>query len=395
MLQPLITQTHFKKLFWAIGLSASCAFLLSCKSGYNRLYEDSDPDENAPVCSGNPSNGSLSDSGVKVYDLISDLSCEKIEDYVLSGQSVGFGNEAGDDDEYRNYETLVEQLASDTDKTVAVISIDYEKTELFTSGELDEANEVLIKHHDKGGLVSISWTPQNPWVDTQSDKLSPIDDSDLAILYGDDADDEAYIAFNDRLTLVIEKLKALEDKNIPVLFSPFPEMNTTTYWYGAHDDNTEVKFKALWKHVYTAVNAKVDNVLWVYAPRSGTTSQRVSALWGYPANLDIISGISYSDEVNISDYDKYRDQDKPMGMTRLAPATSDGTFDNNKYVTELTDRYPYIAYWIAEHDTDNSDDAGTDNIQRSIYRNTKANELMNASDVASAETIVEEQWLKE
>lgn len=393
MHHSLIDPSHSKKFFGTLAILASCLLIISCKSGYNTLYEQSNPDENAPECAATPSNNNLNTAAIRVFDLITDLSCERIENFVLSGQSLGFGNEISGNNSYRNYSNLVENLAANTTKTVAIASIDYEKTALFTSGELDEANAVLIRHSNNSGLVSISWTPQNPWARALDDKLSPTDNTDLAVLYGDDTQITEYVNFNERLTLVIDKLNDLQEQGVSVIFSPFPEMNTTAYWYGAHDNNTEAKFRALWAHVYNRVNAETNNVIWAYAPRSGTTAVRVSALWGYPTNLDIIAAVSYSDEASILDYDRYRDQNKPMGMTRLSPATSDGTFDNRLYASELLERYPFIAYWIADHDTDNSNQANTDNIQRSIIRNLEASALMNNASVASTQTIIDEQWL--
>ena len=97
--------------------------------------------------------------------------------------------------------------------------------------------------------------------------------------------------------------------------------------------------------------------------------------------------------MSILDYDRYRDQNKPLGMTRLAPTTSNGMFDNKRYASELLDRYPFIAYWIADHDTDNTNVANTENIQRSIARNQEANALLNDSTIATTQTIIAEQWL--
>lgn len=393
MLKSFILSSRSKKLALTLSLVTISLTLNGCKSGYNVLYENGTADEDAPSCNSQPSNTNLSASALRVYDLIVDLSCERIPDFVLSGQSTGNGNEISGNDNFRSYNALINQLTQDTGNTPAIVAIDYEKTAQFSSTQLTEANGTLETHHNNSGLVSISWTPLNPWAPNSSNPLAATEDTDLTVLYGTDTTNAVYTAFNDRLTLIIEQLNALDDLNIPVLFSPLPSMNTDEYWYGAHSDNTEAEFRALWQHIYTRVNTQVNNVIWVYAPRSGTTAQRVSALWGYPSNVDVIAGISLSNEINITDYTSYRDQNKPLGMTRLAPSTADGTFDNTLYASELTGRFPFVAYWIADHDTDNSSQPNSSDILRSLINNEKEDSLLSNENIATTQTLISEQWL--
>jgi beta-mannanase len=383
-----------KNSMYALVLLFTALSLSSCKSGYNRTYQISSADEDAPGCDNSPLNSNANANTVALFDLIVDLTCDRIEDYVLVGQSTGNGDEIVDENnDFRNYETLIESPTTDYDKRISIVSIDYENSARFDAATLTRANEQLQEHFLEGGIVSITWTPLNPWTaedGTITNKLAVSDDTDLSLLYGTDTTDASYLSFNSQLDLIAEQLKELSDANIPVLFAPFPEINTDNYWYGANTNNTSNEVIELWTYVFDRLNQEnLTNILWVYAPRSGVTSERLTSTWGYPgtAYVDIVAAISYSDEVSVLDYADLINLDKPMGMTRLAPKSTDGTFDNQNYAVELQGRYPYIAYWIADHDTE------TNSIRRSIVRNNNAEDLLNNDFTATVETIIDEDWL--
>ena len=392
-----------------IALAFACTTLVACKSGYNRLYEDNSPeDEDSPACSASPINESIADNTMKVSDLIADITCTRITGYTLVGQSLGDGNEIQDDqNEFRSYSALVESLFDSHNKRIAIVSIDYEKSQQFDLDQLKEANTSLVAHAEKGGIVSVTWTPLNPWTansnDESIDKLAKTDDTNITLLSGENEPTEilplaAFNEFKEQLTVVIDALKDLDSQEIPVLFAPFPEMNTTEYWYGPSEGNTlgttETEFRALWAHVADEIaKENLTHLLWVYAPRTGSVSERKTATWGYPGKdeVDIVSGISYSNSATIHDYASYLKLDKPLGMTRLAPEKADGTFSNKTYIAELQDKYISIAYWIADHDTSSSEAADS---LLSIKNNTDAKDLLDDSRTATVETIKDKEWLK-
>lgn len=397
-----------------IALVCACTTLAACKSGYNRIYEDSNPeDEDSPACSASPTNENIAEKSQKVFELIADITCTEITGYTLVGQSLGNGDELTDSNNgFHSYKALVEDLFDIEKKRIAVISIDYEKSQQFDLDALKKANLKLKEHSDLGGIVSVTWTPLNPWTvndNETSDTLAQTDKTEITALYGDgtslEGDNQAaYTTFNDQLDVIIEALKDLDSKKIPVLFAPFPQMNTTSYWYGpskdkAEDDasvtpvTTEDEFKELWSHVADELaKENLTHLLWVYAPRTGKESVRKTATWGYPgeSKVDIVASISNSDEVNIPDYSSYIDLDKPLGMTRLAPTTQDGTFSNTDYIAELRGKHQHIAYWIADHDTQNNNG----NIKLSIKSNMDTKALLEDSRTATVETIISKEWLK-
>lgn len=370
----------------------------ACKPGYNRIYDNSDPDD-SPDCIESPISTNASNKTKEVFRLIADLSCDRIEDFTLVGQSLGAGNQIADDaDNNHSYKALIDELFAKTQQKPAIISIDLEEVSRFSETNIDDARAKLKVHSDAGGIISITWTPINPWRnDTDQDPLAPTtkDEEKLSALYSADNSSDARILFDERLTLVANQLSKLSEAGIPVLFAPFPEMNGKYRWYADTSDNTETEFKELWNYVSKAIKDKnPTNLLWVYAPRSGNSVVRANAIWGYPGktNIDIVAGISYSDELNIQDYEKYQDLEKPLGLTRLAPSDQiDGTFDNSFYSQVLPSDNPFIAYWIAEHDTPIE---GESSQKRSIVNNENASTLMKNSKIATLSVVNSKEWIE-
>ncbi|MDZ7924654.1 MAG: glycosyl hydrolase [Marinagarivorans sp.] len=183
----------------------------------------------------------------------------------------------------------------------------------------------------------------------------------------------------------------MSDESVPVLFSPFPSMNTSAMWYGPQGNNDkDDAFIKLWNYTIDKIKAEgLKNIIWVYAPRAGRASERITATWGYPGinSVDVVAPIAFSDEVNINNFDDYKKLDKPLGMTRLSPISGTGEFDNTIYAAEWEDQYGYLAYWIADHDDANK--------KHSLYGNKKYSELFKNSKIATTETIKNKEWLKQ
>lgn len=382
-----------------IASLAGTTFLVgACKPGYNRIYDNSDPDDENPDCVEAPISAKASDKTKEVFRLIADLSCERLENYVLVGQSLGSGNQIADEsDTDHSFNSLIDGLSTKTTQRPAIISVDYEATRRYNEAELDQANDILISHDGNGGIVSVTWAPINPWrAESDATPLAPTkqDAEKLTVLYGEDDGSEAWSRFNTQIELVTKQLKELSDKGVPVLFAPFPEMNSIKRWYANDEDNTEAEFRELWDYVVRKIEAESPtNLLWVYAPRSGNATIRNNPIWGYPgkAKVDIVAGISYSDELSITDYDDYIELDKPLGMTRLAPSNqTDGNFDNTFYSRIIPEDNPYIAYWIADHDTSVE---GENKQNRSIVSNKNVANFFAAPTTATLSTIKTEGWI--
>ncbi len=412
---PSFLALPFMFVLMILGLS-------SCKNGFNKLYEQSSDEDDQErqesiACRPSPVLDST-DKTEEVLTMIAKLSCE--DKGVISGQSLGYGNEivndAVSDSIINSYKNLIEPLA-DQRYTLGIVSIDYEYNGIYTSDELIDANDKLKEHWDVNGLVLVSWSPHSPW-------LNPfflpgiVRGSDVDLEYSNDVDlteildigTDPYDLWIQKLDHIIEALKNLQAQGVVVLFRPFPEMNTNNFWWGtdATADSDEV-FIDIWQDMVEAFRDEgLDNILWVFAPTaSATGSSSKDITWGYPGKdyVDIIAPVLRKDSLSLttSEYNSLRDDfdGLPLGFSELGPAFEDedtenndatsGEFDNRKYADQLLDSNQAIAFWISGHDR--QIDADTKSFH-SIENNENKRELFDFnSDIFTAERIVDNELL--
>lgn len=388
--------TPFAKIRPLFGTSLALLLILSgCKTGYNRTFDGSNSATEVG-CDQSISNSSANAVTKAIFDNLVALSCGNAgnDDGVLMGQSVGTGNQLVSDDDDVSYMALVEALKNEpTDEdskgagdTASIISLDYELDKLYTVTEIEAAHEKIKEHWDEGGLITISWTPLNPWINDGSNPANDAGDLDDT-LYSDDVDLAALVTANsgartlwsNRLIFIAQQLEKLQTLGVTVLWRPFPEMNAEKYWYGAEnigdeatDEETEEvqqQIRNLWIDMYTFFASRnLNNLLWVYSPaESDFLEDTQTADWAFPVGesesdfdryVDIVAPVVFDDNLLITDYDALLELERPLGAARLSPkersATgdnkgkfADGEFDNEAH-TNLK-AFPAIAYWVSWH----------------------------------------------
>ena len=67
---------------------------------------------------------------------------------------------------------MIEALHDKTGEWPGIIGVDYEWARSFTPAQLSNANEVLINYAHNGGIVMVTFTPQNPWVNDETDLVN-------------------------------------------------------------------------------------------------------------------------------------------------------------------------------------------------------------------------------
>ncbi len=88
---------------------------------------------------------------------------------VLAGQNTGHGDQILNLTGTVGYAPLIDELELQTGEAPAVVGLDYEYDQIFTPTQLSNANQKLIEHWQAGGLVTINWSPNNPWWNDESD----------------------------------------------------------------------------------------------------------------------------------------------------------------------------------------------------------------------------------
>jgi mannan endo-1,4-beta-mannosidase len=313
----------------------------------------------------------------EVLDYITNLSAGPFAG-VISGQNSYHGTEILDQSAQHGYSSMVVALHAKTKKWVGILGVDYEFAKIFTPQELSQTNQVLMDYANAGGLVSITLTPLNPWVNDEADLESNPGTWDglagsqnsksfkLVTNLDDliDPDKAVNAAWMRKLDRIAAALQELRDAGVIVLFRPMQEMNGNWFWWGMQ---SHPKDPAPYVHVYQQMHdyftntKKLNNLIWVYSPnasmgQNNSSSWNRTVNWAYPGDsyVDIVAGTNYDDNMILADYATYVSMKKPLGIAELGPkiggpAAKNGTWDTSKIITKIKNNYPKISYWVSWH----------------------------------------------
>jgi mannan endo-1,4-beta-mannosidase len=345
-------------------------------------------------------------NAVATYRYLYSLTCGTApRDGVVSGQNVGHGSQAADTTGLLGYQRLIGDLAQQAGHYVGIAGIDYEHDFVFTPQQLSTANQVLIGHARRGGMVTVNFSPQSPWLNddtvpgvwtnTRTDN-GQLDGVNLADIL--DPTTPAGTVWQRKLSRVADALTQLRNAGVTVLWRPMQEMNGYWFWWGTTLQRTDASiYIRLWRGMYdyfTRVR-HLDNLLWVYSPSAyppdpaqQTALNIRPAAWSYPGDsyVDIVAGTSYEDDLTIPNYQDYLRFPKVIGEAELGPNLSGtevlaGSLDTTLYATRLRQDYPAVAYWVSWHDYYVS---ATDTAHLSLISNQNAAALLNDPYVINA-----------
>jgi len=182
------------------------------------------------------------------------------------------------------------------------------------NGDHDTGQDVVdeaIRQYEKGSIITLMYH-----------QVKPFDHDSLGFQRSvkgrvkDKQWNEIITPGTPSYTMLIEKidkvagyLKQLQDKNIPVLWRPYHEMNGIWFWYG--DRKGENGFVKLWKIIYDRyVNYhKLNNLIWVWnanAPRDWENDQAYDYSLFYPGNeyVDVLAADIYKNDYKQSHHDQ-------------------------------------------------------------------------------------------
>jgi len=226
--------------------------------------------------------------------------------YQISGKQIVSG--------HHNYNHRLMQFSeraySITGKYPAIWGSDF----IFSgSNKSKEVIEEAIKQYDNGTIVTLMWhavrpmdiagTVENEWKNSVQAELTDTEWQEL-ITQGT----PLYNKWLAQIDEVAEYLKILRDKNIPVLWRPYHEMNGIWFWWG--DKKGEKGFKQLWINMYSRyVNYhKLNNLLWVWntnAPRIKENDDAYDYANYFPGldYVDVLAADVYNNDYKQSHHD--------------------------------------------------------------------------------------------
>lgn len=139
--------------------------------------------------------------------------------------------------------------------------------ELGHQQNLDSVNfglmtDLIKKAYESGGIITISWHPDNPATRKSAWDPSPAVSEILegGLLH------PKYQAWVAKVAEFMHGLKTKRGKPIPIVFRPFHEMNGSWFWWG-HGNCTPEEFQLLWKQTYNLLTKTyhVHNLLYCYS----------------------------------------------------------------------------------------------------------------------------------
>ena len=140
-----------------------------------------------------------------------------------------------------------------TGKTPVIRGFDY------MNDDFDGVNKRAIKWHSNGGFVTICWHCgsdfSGEWKDAMEDEVA---DWERMLTEGT----KEYKAMIKGMDKAAKALKKLSDKNIPVLWRPFHELDGDWFWWGKGGSES---FRKLWQIMYDRYTNhwKLNNLIWV------------------------------------------------------------------------------------------------------------------------------------
>ena len=185
----------------------------------------------------------------------------------------------------------------------AIYGFEIGHIELGEKQNLDSVNFALMKRlirkaHEKKGIITISWHPDNPiskksaWDTTQTVKY---------VLKGG----VLHTQYRGWLLRVADFLNDLQDSKgnlIPVVFRPYHEMNGSWFWWGEGNCTAE-EYKQLWKETVAILRDEfnVHNLLYAYSVNTFLTKAEYLKYYPGDAYVDIL-GVDIYQHGTVEDF---------------------------------------------------------------------------------------------
>jgi mannan endo-1,4-beta-mannosidase len=225
--------------------------------------------------------------------------------YHLKNEGVMYGHQ---DDLMYGYNWWYEKDRSDTRDAVgdypAVAGFELGHIELGNERSLDSVSFIQIieqikNHYKRGGVITISWHPNNPLTMQSIDKNPKWPEGSAwdvsskevvsSILPGG-KNNGLFKTWLDRLATFLLRIKDDNGTPIPFIFRPFHEHSGSFFWWGTNIC-TEKEYIALWRYTVDFLKDKknIHNIIYAYNTDRVTSLEQYLA--GYPGD-DIIDMLS-------------------------------------------------------------------------------------------------------
>ena len=155
--------------------------------------------------------------------------------------------------------------------------------------------EEIIKHHQRGGIITISWHPRNPLTTIEGGGLAgqkfpegtAWDVSDTTVVKSvldGGSQNEKFLLWMNRLADFLATLETDDGQKVPIIFRPWHENTGSWFWWGEKLCTAD-EYKALWNLLQDYLNGRgFDNLLWAYSPGMASDLTEEKYLERYPGD---------------------------------------------------------------------------------------------------------------
>ncbi|MCA9353924.1 MAG: hypothetical protein KC877_00205 [Candidatus Kaiserbacteria bacterium] len=276
-----------------------------------------------------------------ILDTLADLSFKPT---FMSGQHVGHAT----DDLTTKFEHNITKLHNETGLYPKIFDLGYGFGSV--KEDLHDINTIAVDHWNRDGLVTINFTPNNPFT---NNGLYDSSSSDFADIFTPDT--EPYTRWRDDLRKVADGLEELEAAGVVVLIRPLHEMNGDWFWWSWENGQpiSSETFQKLWQGIfeYFTNERGLNNLIWVYSPNSTYGSQYRPVLELYPGDdlVDILAVDYYRDDLSelnqTGDLDELISKQKPIGLAEIGSLSISG-FNNQTIATDIQQHFPAVSFAV-------------------------------------------------
>ncbi|NHF59478.1 hypothetical protein FK220_009010 [Flavobacteriaceae bacterium TP-CH-4] len=288
----------------------------------------------------------------------------------------------GPDDMTTYYNRYVDMLADISGRHVGLMGADLG---FFPSS--DYPVQSLIDHWNQGGLVTLSWHADNPFVEGYNVYWNTVENKgkiNLKSLLKGEVQTKAWINYRTELDQIAGALQKLQDAGVTVIWRPFHEMNGDFFWWGINAYNNqqtnEADFIALWRDLYHTLTFDygLDNLIWVYSviPYQYWNAEVTTF---YPGNevVDLVGMDFYGSSPDFPDYKALKSLGKTLVLSESGPLEDGyGNWNMMQWADMLKGKAAYFLQW---HSWSGAEVA--------IIDNANAVEMMNSTIVITRDEL--------
>lgn len=244
----------------------------------------------------------------------------------------------------------------------AVMGFDLGGIEMGDAKNLDSVpfsriHDELIAHHERGGIVTLSWHPRNPL--TGGTAWDVTDSTVVQSVLPEGSQHEKFQQWMQRVGDFMATLKTADGQPVPVIFRPWHENNGSWFWWG-QKLCTDAEYKALWNMLqdYLTDERGFSNLLWSYSPNLDGQWTEERFLGRYPGNdrvtligedayqwgteQDFVSALT-SDLAFLGQFAK--DNGKQLALTECGMKNMPDSTWWTRVLKPIMDKYP-ICYFL-------------------------------------------------